>query len=488
MDMTRRQWLLGGPLALVGGCGEARLPTAPARARARPIVVVGAGISGLATAHGLAQRGIDVRVLEAQRRPGGRVLTIRAPFHEGLYVEAGATHVVPDPDLLALAALAGVAIVPAKPRRALARVVLARGVARRLSPGEDGPSRHALRDDERRLGWMGCLERYLADAKAADPAAPWPPPALARHDGETAEAMLLARGASPGFVAELGDAFVGERIGEVSGAFLLREMAAFFRDVALGAGAGRIAGGSDRLPSALAAALGGRVAYGAEVTRVEHDARGARVTFSRDGRPASIDADRVVFAVPFTVLRRVAIDPPPSPAKARAIAELPAVSVARVYAEVDERFWLARGEAGDVETDLPSGTIRDETALQVGATAAVLGAYLSGDAARRAAAQGDDAARVRAFVDDAERARPGVRARVRAGAVKCWDEDPFARGAYAWFRPGQMTAFGDALSRPEGRVHYAGDQTSHRPGFMHGAVASAKRVVGEILGAPGRRS
>jgi monoamine oxidase len=32
-------------------------------------------------------------------------------------------------------------------------------------------------------------------------------------------------------------------------------------------------------------------------------------------------------------------------------------------------------------------------------------------------------------------------------------------------------------------VHFAGDGTSHRPGFMHGAVASAKRVVAEITGA-----
>jgi len=50
----------------------------------------------------------------------------------------------------------------------------------------------------------------------------------------------------------------------------------------------------------------------------------------------------------------------------------------------------------------------------------------------------------------------------------------------AWFKTGQLADWGPALAGPEGRIHFAGDHTSHRPGFMHGAVASAKRVVAEI--------
>jgi monoamine oxidase len=44
-----------------------------------------------------------------------------------------------------------------------------------------------------------------------------------------------------------------------------------------------------------------------------------------------------------------------------------------------------------------------------------------------------------------------------------------------------MTEFGPAIASVEGRMHFAGDQTSYRPGFMHGAVSSAGRVVREIL-------
>jgi monoamine oxidase len=67
------------------------------------------------------------------------------------------------------------------------------------------------------------------------------------------------------------------------------------------------------------------------------------------------------------------------------------------------------------------------------------------------------------------------------GITHCWDDDPFARGAHAWFAPGEMLSLGPALASAEGRVHFAGDHTSHRPGWMHGALASAKRAVAEVL-------
>jgi monoamine oxidase len=64
--------------------------TAPKR-----VVVVGAGLAGLAAAAELTRLGHAVTVLEAQERSGGRVLTLRAPLAEGLYGEAGAAR-IPD--------------------------------------------------------------------------------------------------------------------------------------------------------------------------------------------------------------------------------------------------------------------------------------------------------------------------------------------------------------------------------------------------------
>jgi hypothetical protein len=107
-------------------------------------------------------------------------------------------------------------------------------------------------------------------------------------------------------------------------------------------------------------------------------------------------------------------------------------------------FWNERGEDGDVETDLPTGRVRDETKLQP-AEAGVLGACLSNDAARRMTAL-PEVERLRTFLEGAETAHPGAKAHYVAGVTKCWDEDPFARGAYAWFRPRQMTELGPSMA------------------------------------------
>ena len=57
----------------------------------RRVIVVGAGLAGLAAAYELAEAGHDVTVLEAQTRAGGRAHTLRDPFVDGLYAEEGAT-------------------------------------------------------------------------------------------------------------------------------------------------------------------------------------------------------------------------------------------------------------------------------------------------------------------------------------------------------------------------------------------------------------
>ena len=76
----------GLPFAAAAVGVSARAPDAD-----QPVVVVGAGLAGLRTADLLHKAGTPVIVLEARARSGGRVLTVRAPFDDGLHAEAGPT-------------------------------------------------------------------------------------------------------------------------------------------------------------------------------------------------------------------------------------------------------------------------------------------------------------------------------------------------------------------------------------------------------------
>jgi len=116
--------------------------------------------------------GHDVLVLEAQARAGGRILTLREPFRDGLRAEAGARHVVGDPDLLALCASLGVAIEPRTRKRepGLAHVRYARGV--RSVTTEEEPEDEGLTQAERALGWEGTLAFVAGEAVGIAPDGP----------------------------------------------------------------------------------------------------------------------------------------------------------------------------------------------------------------------------------------------------------------------------------------------------------------------------
>ena len=480
--ITRRELLARGATAAVAFAGLrfAAGCAAPRDAGQARLLVAGAGLAGLAAAYELVKRGHEVTVVEARERPGGRVHTLRG-FDDGLHAEAGAVY-VPDTHFHTVAYCRdlGVDLVPAGPRvrGGAGERYFVRGQSVAVRGGRAGAWPLPLRADEQGLAPELLIARYLDPVldEIGDPLHPaWPGAAALAYDGVSMAALLRRRGASDGAVALMRLGYMdewGDGIDTVSALFLLR-------DLALRRGMGEtsvIAGGSDRLPYALAAHLGSRIRYGAAVTAIEQDAMSVQVEVIEGGRRRLLEADRLVCAIPFPVLREIRVSPPFSAGKRRAIEGLRTTSVTRVYLQVRERCWGAADAA--IPTDLPMMYALDATSGQPGRRA-VFEALMTGRAARRTAVLSPEE-RMEWVRGQAERVHPGLSPRFEHGISYAWDDDPWARGDYAWFAPGEMRAFLPHLARPEGRVHFAGDHTSAQPGWMQGALASGIRAADEV--------
>jgi len=57
------------------------------------------------------------------------------------------------------------------------------------------------------------------------------------------------------------------------------------------------------------------------------------------------------------------------------------------------------------------------------------------------------------------------------------------RRSYLIFAPGELDGWGRRLGEPDGRVHYAGAETSALPSFMEGAAQAGERAAAEVLAA-----
>ncbi len=475
--MNRRtflhQSLVGATVLSIAGPREL-LKTAPKR-----VIVLGAGLAGLSAAYEIDKAGHKVTVLEARTRPGGRVFTIRGQFADGLYAEAGATNVY---DVHSWTThylkLLGVELDPVTPPTG-ASIFHVRGRRLIVKPGEPVQWPFELPAPEKGMGRRELWQKYVAPTltELGDPNEPnWPQPSFMRYDRMSFTEFLRDRGASPGAIEilRLGLADqLGEGADKTSALNLLRE--AIPR--ALEKQAYVIRGGSDTFPRAFDSKLRDKIQYAAVVKRIEQDEQEVRVFYERGGEQSIVRGERVICAIPFAVLKTIEIQGL-SREKQRAIVQLANTSVVRVFLQTRDRFWLQEGLSGAATTDLPLMTAFDK-AFYLPGPRGVLEVYAAGERARRLAAM-PASERLAFTVSQVEKIHPAIREFYDGGSSVCWDDEEFSRGAYAWFRPGEMSDLMPHIAKPEGRIHFAGDHTSQFPGWMHGALQSGNRAAREV--------
>ena len=448
----------------------------------RSAIVVGAGVAGLAAARCLREAGLEVTVLEARDRIGGRVWT-EHPQGLGVPVEIGAEFIHgATPEIDRLAREARLRVVDIAGRRWTTR----RGKLVLLDDFWEQLDRVMRRLDEEREP-----DRSFADA-------------VARMRGLSSQQRKLAIQYVEGFhaadthvISERALAEGGSPRGDV------RE-----RRI------GRVVEGYDAVVNALANPVRDVIRVGAVVDGVLWSGDGVEVRWTDHGsaRRESSTARAAVIALPLGVLNaprgslgHVAFEPPLR-RKERAAELLAMGTVVRVALQMDEPFWTDEKFAariGDERFDTMSFLhAGNDVAFpvwwsQYPVRAPLLVGWRGGPGATHMAQWSRERVIAEAATSLAgilSMSRRAIDRHVTAAYTHDWINDPFARGTYSYATVGGNEASA-ALGRPEGGVlFFAGEHADRegRNGTVHGAMASgwdAARALLRRLGtASGRRA
>lgn len=502
--LSRRTFLAAsGATALASAC-PAPLPPPPSPGGKPRVAIVGAGMAGLHCAYRLLDLGVsDLVVYEAQNRLGGRMISDRSTFAP-LHCELGGELIdTPHLTMLDLAAEFGLDLLDYREDdRTLDAVTAFFGGARLdiaalLSAYEpiaaridadlltisgdgfvtyDAPNGGEALDNLSIKGWF--------DALVAD---------------ETIGADNIAR-----TVFELAyNIEYGREVDEQSVLNLMFLTSTSATDLALFGESDELfhtAAGNDTFITRLAEAVGeSRIERGHHLTSVKTSSSGQiRLSFDTAGGVVEVDADEVVIALPFTVLREVEIDDAAlkvSPQKRLAIDTIGYGTNAKLMIGFTERFWRNKAGVntsnGEVFSDTGFQATWETSRLQTLSTEGIITNFSGGDRGVAVGA-GTPQERTTEFLAEFEQIFPGISATHNNKVARFhWPTNPFVKASYASYEPGQYSTIcgSEIEAEADGHLHFCGEHTSlDAQGYMEGAAltgAAAAVGVADNLGAGG---
>lgn len=441
------------------------------------LVVIGAGLAGLAAARLAAAAGASVVVVEARDRVGGRILN--EEIGGGNVVEVGGQWIGPTQDrLAALASELSVATFPTygdgeNVIEYGGRLRRYRGTIPRINPV-------VLLDVERAQRKLNRLARKVPlDA-------PWEVPNAAALDSQTAATWMkrnLATGAGR-MLLELGIEAVWaaqpEDMSLLHVLFYIHSAGSLqlLFDTEGGAQQDRFVGGSQRIAILMAEQLGrDNLLLGTPVRKIGRGDHG--VTVEADG--AVVRARRAVVALAPTLAGRIAYDPPLPGFRDQLTQRMPLGTVAKCMAIYEEPFWRADGLSGQGTSDTGPVKLTFDNSPPDGSPGVLLG-FLEGRQARELGRLRPEERRA-AVVDCFTRLFGERAARPAAYIERLWAEEEWSRGCYGCHMPtGAWTNYGPALREPIGPLHWAGaEYATVWNGYMDGAVRSGEAAASAVL-------
>jgi monoamine oxidase len=431
------------------------------------VIVIGAGLAGLAAARDLALAGTDVLVLEARPRPGGRVEQVTTD--DGRRIQLGGEIV---------------GTFHTAYKQLVGELGLTMGPTFTESDGEATWMLSGGRFTGAELPWMSdadrrcyaTIERQFANlAKTVDPDDPWSHPDAVALDRISLGQWLRDAGGTYEIVRALELAHLALAVESVEHSSLL---AVLRKESAAGAEGfynydawenERVVEGSATVALRMAEELAGRIRYSSVVSEVNVEQGEVSVVLESGEHLRAAD---VVMAVPVGPLRDIRINGV-SDEKIASLWRQKHALAAKFVAVYRDSFWEEAKLDGTsfMEHNILGGTWAQSTGVLSGLVPpGRIGAYL---ATPRHLREQD-------LLEEIVNAFGPAAARPLGVYMRSWATDPFTQGYVTAWRPGDVTAVGPLHGKHEPPFYVCGSD-QWVAGYMEGAVRTGRDTAQALL-------
>ncbi len=477
-DLLRTAGAAGAGLALAGALGR---PAANG-ATAPRIAIVGAGLAGLTCALDLRKAGYRADVYEGSDRIGGRCLSIRGFFADGQIGERGGELIDSGHEsLIDLAESLGLELDD-----------LIEGEAKGTEPLGWFDGAPYSWDDATR-DFKKIYKTLQSDVEAA------PFPTL--WDSSTKRGRQLDQMSVVDWIEDSVPGGIKSKLGQLLDVAYNIEYGAESKDQSslnlvyllgysdrsfqiFGESDERyhIRGGNDQLATRLAETIGlEKIQLGTKLVSIAKNGSDFDLWLSKSGSSFKKTFDKVVLALPFSILRTLDYDHAGfEPLKKTAIAEQGMGTNSKLHVQFSRRHWNQLGSNGETYSDRGYQSTWEVSRSQKGKSG-ILVDYTGGKIG--AAFTGPVEQRTQQFLAQIEPVLPGLSAQYNGKAtLDYWTGNPWSKGSYSYWKVGQYTKFSGMEAAQQGNCHFAGEHTStDYPGYLNGAVETGQRAAEEVI-------
>lgn len=453
--MKRRKFIIGTTIAGTSLLTRPPLLASVPQVSKKPasVIIIGAGFSGLTAAHWLRQSGVKVTLLEGRNRIGGRVFSFNPPNSPGQVIEFGAewvgnSHI----SLISMCKEFGLELFNNQFETALTYEGQFSGAGK----WETSPDLESFWSRKTAL-W----EEYTDKAKQKLDKMDWW--RFLSNQGFSDRDLMIR---------ELTDSTdFGESIRHTSGYAAFAEYAESSEKNEMDM---KIRGGNQMLAQKLADAVGREnILTEHKVTVVDQSRREVKVTCA-NGK--TFTADKLICTAPTYSVMRIQWNPGLPAIQTEAMNALQYARIVKFPLEFKERFW--KQEDFDMITDTPAHYFYHATKNQPGQHG-VLISYVTGDKADSMSSMPKE--KRQEIILDA--LRPGfgdVRKYLADSHMYYWANDPYSKGAYAFYGKSQWFDVMPVLRESFMNTHFAGEHLADWQGFMEGAINTGEEVAVQL--------